>query len=106
MRFERKPVRVEVWWNDQDPNNEGCYASRKVWFSVDVDDYGPDDEDALLDALAEVYLAVQHALANPEQSIVSIAKQFNIATGTLRRQLRAHGQLPRKRPNERRQRAK
>ena len=47
------------------------------------------------------YLAVQHALAHPEQSIVSIAKQFNIAVGTLRRQLRAHGQLPRKRPNDR-----
>lgn len=59
-------IKVIAHWDDQDPQNEGWYAmsydadgerddSMKIYFPVNVDDFGPDEADELHDALAEAF---------------------------------------------------
>lgn len=58
---------VQYWWDAQDPQNSGWYArvldergretddSMKVWFPVEVDEFGEDQADELDQALREAF---------------------------------------------------
>ena len=58
---------IRMYWDDQDRDNAGWYVmimdgnrdfvddSIKIWFPVNVNEFGPDDEAALKDALMEAY---------------------------------------------------
>lgn len=59
-------TRIRFWWDENDPNNPGWYAvvsegnhviddSQKVWFPVDVDDYGQDEGEELAVALQAAF---------------------------------------------------
>jgi len=58
-----KVVKIRINWDEQESDNEGWYVeclndegmcivdSEKVWFPVDVDDFGKDQLDELVEAL-------------------------------------------------------
>lgn len=62
-----KIATVEYWWDNQDPSHAGWYArtryedgvegddSMKIWFPVEVDQFGEDDGDELAEALQEAF---------------------------------------------------
>lgn len=64
-------VKVEAFWDAQDPENEGWYArtyradgyegddSQKISFPVDLDGYARDDRDEVHAALAEAFPGVE-----------------------------------------------
>lgn len=66
--------RINVWWCTNDPNNTGWYGevrneqgdviddTMKVWFLVDVDQYGRQEGYALQEALEQAYPGYQITL--------------------------------------------
>lgn len=59
--------KVQYWWDTQDSSNEGWYVrvldhmdritddSVKIWFPVDLSEFGEDDGDALSIALHDAF---------------------------------------------------
>lgn len=62
-----QPETVHYWWDSQDPQNAGWYVrvqdetgrtmddSMKVWFPVDVEEFGEDQAEELAAALREAF---------------------------------------------------
>lgn len=58
---------VQYWWDDQDPQNAGWYVrvqdergqtmddSMKVWFPIEVDEFGQGQAEDLAQALREAF---------------------------------------------------
>lgn len=59
--------RINVWWCTNDPSNPGWYGevrneegqviddTMKIWFPVDVDQFGRQESQKLTDALCEAF---------------------------------------------------